>query len=649
MTQFMNFSDPISSSPHPNSAHTKMKCVALVGQPNSGKTALFNSLSGLRRKVANYPGVTVERFEGLVQLSPGKSFSLLDLPGTYSLNALSEDERVTTDSLKGHLGEKPDVIVAVVNSMQLRGQLPLLLELSTLGIPLVVALNMNDRSLKFGLKIDLEKLSAELGALVVKTVASRSKGKKELLGAIESCLFNSKILSTSQARSAALLTETRIEADPLQRAKDFQNKAVKLYPSLVLERAQTDKLTARLDGFLLHPIAGPIILLLTLFLTFQAVFVGAKVPMEMIIDGFAGLGDFIKAHMAEGFVRQLLVEGFVAGVGSVVVFLPQILVLFAILLTLEDTGYMSRAAVILDRPLRKIGLSGKSVFPLLSGYACAIPGIMSSRTISSKYERILTMALVPLATCSARLPVYTLLIAAFVPEKTLYGFVSLQGLTMMGLYFSSGLAIIVVSLLAKIFVKRSDVPALLLELPAYMMPSFRNVAFGLWDRARGFLKKAGTYILMVMIILWAASTFPLPPEGATAPAITYSLSGMVGQFLSPLFAPIGFDWKIVVAIVSGFAAREVLVSALGVVYAVESQGENLSSLSKVLQNDWGVATAFALMGWYVFAPQCLATFAVLQREMKSWKVPAAIFMMYLVMAYIAAGTMFHLVKWIISV
>ncbi|MBP7564603.1 MAG: ferrous iron transporter B [Burkholderiaceae bacterium] len=589
--------------------------LALLGNPNCGKTALFNLLTGSRQKVANYAGVTVERKEGSLRTPAGHSVRVLDLPGAYSLNALSADEAVTRDVVLGRReGEpRPDLLVCVTDATNLRLNLRLVLEARGLGVPVLLALNMSDMAERQGIVIDREVLSRELGLPVIDTVGVRQGGADALLAALDSHIA---------ARRAMPSRSADWQAGDVAGVMATQSEVRRILETTVRLPAATSTLGDRLDRVVLHPVAGPLILAAVLFLMFQAVFSWAAAPMDAIKGGFETLGALLSEHMPQGVLRSLLVDGFIAGAGSVLVFLPQILILFAFILALEDSGYLPRAAFLLDRTMGMVGLSGRSFIPLLSSFACAIPGVMATRTISNWRDRLVTIMVAPLMTCSARLPVYALLIGAFIPERTVGGVFSLQGLVLFILY-GAGIASAMAVAWAFKHIRASSAPApLLMELPSWRLPGLRNLALGLYERAGIFMKRVGTIILALMVLLWFLSSFPAPPPGATGPAIEYSLAGRLGHALQYVFAPIGFNWQISIALVPGLAAREVAVGALGTVYSLANAGEDTAgALMPVLAQGWSLATALSLLAWYVFAPQCLSTLATVRRETNSWKYP----------------------------
>ena len=619
---------------NPPVAESRLR-VALVGVPNCGKTALFNRLTGSRQHVANYAGVTVERKEGqCTDAASGRSYRVLDLPGSYSLAAATLDEAVTRDVVLGRLaGESvPEVIVNVVDATNLRLGLRLSLELKRLGRPMVVALNLSDIARQRGMNVDTAKLAELLGCPVVETVAVQAGGERNLLLALAE-------LETSAGQSAVRWSPQRrqdIEATQLEVRRILHELG---YAEPLRARA-----LARIDSIVMHPVFGPVLLLLVLFLMFQAVFSWATVPSHLIDGGANALGQWLGAMLPGGPLRSLLVDGIVGGVGTVLVFLPQILILFFFILLLEDSGYLPRAAFLLDRLMGSVGLSGRSFIPLLSSFACAIPGIMAARTIPNMRDRLATILLAPLMTCSARLPVYALVIGAFIPARKV-GWFNLQGLVLFGLYAAGVLGAIIVALVMKRVTMKSSYHPLLLELPEYRWPNLRNLVLGLWERARVFLTRVGTIILALMIVLWFLSTFPAPPPGATGAAIEYSFAGMLGKALQVVFAPIGFNWQISVALVPGLAAREVAVGALGTVYALSSTGDNVgSALAPLIAAGWSLPTALSLLAWYVFAPQCLSTLATVRRETNSWRYPFIMAAYLFALAYVAAFITYHVAE-----
>lgn len=581
--------------------------LALVGNPNCGKTALFNLLTGSRQKVANYAGVTVERKEGVLRTPSGRRLAVLDLPGTYSLTPHSPDEQVTCDVLAGRLaGERrPDLILAVVDATHLPRQLRLVLGLMRQGLPVVVALNMTDLARARGIHVDADALSKALGVPVVTTVAVKSGGADALL----------ELLEDVRPGAALPVAEAGDVADDHRRVRD-------ILASLGLDTVQAHAFSDRADRVLLHPLVGPLLLCALLFLIFQAVFAWAEAPMGWIEAATAALGEAVGAALPDGLLRSLLVDGIVAGLGGVLVFLPQIVILFFFILLLEESGYLPRAAFLLDRLMGGVGLSGRSFIPLLSSFACAIPGIMATRTIQNPRDRWVTIMIAPLMTCSARLPVYALLIGAFIPSRTVAGGLELQGLVLFALYVAGIVSAIAIAWLLKRFGARDLTQTLMMELPDYHWPSLRNIAIGLWQRVLIFLRRVGGIILALTVLLWFLATFPAPPPGATGPAIEYSFAGTLGRFLLPLFEPVGFNWQIAVALVPGMAAREVAVSALGTVYALSATADDTAqALAPLISASWGLPTALSLLAWFVFAPQCLSTLATVRRETGGWRAP----------------------------
>ena len=609
--------------------------IALAGSPNCGKTALFNALTGARQKVGNYAGVTVERKQGQSTSDSGKTFRILDLPGTYSLDARTPDEEVTRDVLLGKLsGEAvPGALIAVADATNLERSLSLVMELKSIGRPVVLALNMMDLALKRDLDLDLQVLSRELGISVVPTIAIKREGISKLLDEVESALKRSPQSTDYQ------WTKPSIEAVKarFQEVDRVLAKAIRRVASPVIW-------TDRLDRIVLHPIWGSLLLLTVLALMFQAIFAWAKLPADLISDGVTGLGNWVGAHLGAGVLNNLIVDGIIAGVGAVLVFLPQILILFFFIVVLEDSGYMARAAFLMDRLMGRVGLNGRAFIPLLSSFACAIPGIMATRTIQNRRDRLVTILVAPLTTCSARLPVYTLLIAAFIPDRAILGPIHLPGLVMLSLYLAGIFAALGVAWILRSTVFRGPKPELLMELPTYKWPSVRNVVVGLTERAGVFVRKAGTVILALTVVLWFLSSYPHAPEGSTEPPIHFSYAGKIGHTIEPLVRPIGFDWRIAIALIPGFAAREVMVGALATVYAVEAKDKDAAAeaLAPILSKHWSVATALSLLMWYVLAPQCLSTLAVTRRETNSWRWPLVMLLYMTMLAYMGSWLTYHI-------
>lgn len=594
--------------------------MALVGAPNSGKSTLFNALTGGRARIANYAGVTVERQEGRFQTPAGNAIELIDLPGVYGLSARSIDQRITLSAIKGEIDgtAAPDALAIVVDATNLRARLLPILQLKALGKPVIVVLNMMDLAQRDGVTLDLGRLETRLGVPVVATKAVRPEGRQALLNTLD------RIYKDLQSQSRAPVTD-ELDMGVLQRrAKDIAGEVIVHEPPM-------NRATRAIDTVVLHPIIGSFVLALILFFMFQAVFTWAAAPMDTIEVGAAWLGDSVRTLLPGGWLQNLIVDGVVAGVGSVVVFLPQIVILFAFILLLEASGYMARAAFLMDTLMLRVGLNGRAFIPLLSSFACAIPGIMAARTIENNRDRLTTIMVAPLMTCSARLPVYTLVIAAFIPPKSV-AFFNLQGIVMFGLYVTGILGAITVAFVLKQTVTRGMPQPLIMELPTYKWPVWRDYARNIWIQARAFLKRAGTVIFFVSVALWFLTSYP-----SMAVSLKDTYAGQIGGLLEPFLAPIGFNLEIAIALVPGIAAREVAVGALGTVYAVQGGEDNAAGLAMTLQNAWTLPTALAFLAWYVFAPMCFATLATIRREANSvgWAVFTAGYLFTL--AYGAAG------------
>lgn len=617
--------------------YPKEPLIALVGNPNSGKTSLFNLLTGGKQKVANYAGVTVERKEGKFFLDSQRFIRILDLPGVYSLYPRSLDERITCDVLLGKAeGEKkPDLVLCVLDATNLRRNLRLVLAVKRMGLPCVVVLNMIDLAKKRGIEIDVTRLSEELELPVVTSIGVKSKGDENLRHMFASMDFSKQGLKNLQLHEEPP-SVSRVEAD---------HQIVQgILKRLGLDQLILDPFSDRLDKYLLHPILGPILLMVILFLVFQAVFTWASLPMDLIKDATEWLGNTVGDLLPEGWVKSLIVNGIIAGAGGVIVFLPQILILFFFILVLEESGYLPRAAYLLDRLMGSVGLSGRSFIPLLSSFACAIPGIMATRTISNTRDRIVTILIAPLMTCSARLPVYSLLIAAFIPNKDLGMGVGLQGFVLFVLYLSGILGALLIAWILKRFTSnKAQIHPLLMELPEYHLPGVKNILIGLWQRALIFLNRVGGTLMALTIGLWFLASYPTAPLGATRPSIEYSFAGMLGKLLAKVFEPIGFNWEISIALVPGMAAREVIVSALSTVYALSDSSENSSeALIPIISHQWSLATALSLLAWFVFAPQCLSTIAAVKRETGNYKVPLIMLSYLFALAYLASFITYRL-------
>ena len=617
--------------------------LALVGNPNCGKTALFNRLTGARQKVANYAGVTVERKEGQFVSDSGVSYRVVDLPGAYSLNAMTPDEAITRDVLFGERNDDsiPDVIVLVADATNLRLNLRLVLEVLRLRRPTILALNMMDVAKKRGLAIDIDKLQTELGIPVVETVAIKPGGSAALVAQLD------KFAAQAHA-DAATIDSTKFHVNNTASLEETQREVRRILDIVITQQGDAHEIGDKIDAFVLHPVLGYVILAVLLFLVFQAVFSWSKLPMDLIKDGVDGFAKMVGGAMPEGILRSLVVDGILSGVGSVLVFLPQILILFLFILSLEDSGYLPRAAFLLDRLMGSVGLSGRAFIPLLSSFACAVPGIMATRTIQNPRDRLATIMIAPLMTCSARLPVYALIIGAFIPDRSVWVF-NLQGLVLFSLYVAGIVSAMAVAYVLKRTVGKGHYHPLMLELPAYHWPNLRNLAIGLWERGKIFVSRVGTIILALMVLLWFLSSFPAPPEGAVGPAIQYSLAGRLGHMLQIVFAPIGFNWQIAIALIPGLAAREVAVGALGTVYALSATGDQLATtLTPMIASTWTLPTALSLLAWYVFAPQCVSTLSIVRRETNSWKPVFAMVGYMFTLAYLASLATYQISRFLLG-
>jgi ferrous iron transport protein B len=598
--------------------------VALVGNPNAGKSALFNALTGARQKVGNYPGVTVERHSGRITLDDGRPVELVDLPGAYSLDPASPDEQVTRDVVLGRQeGERtPDAILMVVDAGNLDNHLRFALQLVALGRPMVVALNMIDLAERDGLVLDPERLERELGVPVIATVAVRRRGLDEL-----------------RAKLTDALTGTARPVGAVRDITELQREARRIANAATISETPARRRSQAIDAVALHPVAGPLILLALLFVMFQAVFAWSEAPIEFLEGVLATVDDGVRGATSAGFLQSLLTDGVIAGVGAVIVFLPQILILFGFILVLEATGYMVRAAFLMDRLMARVGLSGRAFIPLLSSFACAVPGIMATRTIEDEKDRLTTILIAPLMTCSARLPVYTIIIGAFIPSRTVAGFIGLQGLVLFSLYVAGILGAFVAALVLRRTVAKGASSGFLLEMPRYQWPRLRDLAIGLWQRAWIFLKRAGTIIALTTLALWALLSFPKPPEGSTVSPVDYSIAGRMANGIEVLVRPIGFNRDIALALIPAMAAREVAVAAIGTVYAVDdAEGTaGQQTITQKLRQRWSLPTALAFLMWFVFAPQCISTIAVTRRETNGWKWPLFMLGYLFALAYGAAG------------
>ena len=598
--------------------------VAVAGSPNAGKSALFNALTGARQKVGNYPGVTVERHSGRLTLADGRPVEMVDLPGAYSLEPASPDEAVTRDVLLGkQAGERePDALVIVLDASNLDNHLRFALQLIELGLPTIIALNMVDLAKRDGLELDSQRLAAELRVPVIETVAVRRRGISELQAALDDML------------SAPFCgVHKHVKSDLVH----LQRRAREIATAAVVSETPVRRWTHRLDGVLLHPVIGPIILALIMFVMFQAVFAWSQLPVSWIADAVAWLSNTVSAALPAGLLRSMVVDGVIAGVGAVITFLPQILILFFFILLLEGTGYMVRAAFLMDKLMHGVGLSGRAFIPLLSSFACAVPGIMATRTIDDPKDRLTTILVAPLMTCSARLPVYTLIIAAFIPNRQLVWGVGLQGVVMFGLYIIGITGALLAALVLRRGVLKGSGGGFMMELPKYQWPPLKDVAIGILTRAQIFLKRAGTIILGTTIILWALASVPEAGSGQKQSEV--SIAGHIATGIEKVVKPIGFNHDISLALLPAMAAREVAVSAIATVYSIDSPDERAGAqkLQDNLHRRWSLATALAFLAWFVFAPQCISTIAVTRRETNGWRWPLFMVTYLFALAYLAAG------------
>jgi ferrous iron transport protein B len=604
----------------------RQRKVALVGNPNAGKSALFNALTGARQKIANYPGVTVERKAGRMLLPSGEPVELTDLPGAYGLDATSPDEEVTSKVIRGEFaGEgEPDALIVVLDASNLEQHLVFAQEVIALGKPTVVALNMLDLAERDGLVLDPEVLGQELGVQVVPTVAVRRRGLDELGAALAAA----KTRDPGPGQTALTLTERRFAAHAMADAA-------------ILSESQRHRLHSRLDRVLLHPWIGPLVLLALLFVVFQAVFAWASPFADGLEAGVGALSGLAAEVIPDGFVQDLVVEGLLAGVGSVVVFLPQIVILFAFILAMEQSGYMARAAFLMDRMMAGVGLSGRSFIPLLSSFACAIPGILATRSIADPKDRLTTILIAPLMTCSARLPVYAVIIAAFIPERTVGWGVGLQGLILFALYAAGIVGAMAAALVLRRSFTKGAASGFIMEMPKYQLPSVTDMGIGLWQRAWIFLRRAGTIIFMVTIVLWLMLSFPKAGPGESQ--VDASIAGKLANGLAVVVEPIGFDRDMALALIPAMAAREVAVSSLATTYAVDAGDDEEAealALGDQLKARWTLPMALAFLAWFVFAPQCMSTIAVARRETNGWKWPTFMLVYLFGLAYVAAGITF---------
>jgi ferrous iron transport protein B len=597
--------------------------VALVGPPNSGKSTLFNRLTGLRQKVANFPGVTVERHVGKARLPGNQNVTLVDLPGVYGLDPRSEDERVTRDVLTGRMdGTRPDAILLILDSTNLGRHLVLAAPVLSLGLPTLVILNMADDLCGRGGTVDTAALSRELGAPVALISAAAGDGVDKVVQFLEGCAAAVPPAPGQLLPVLNSVPERRSWASRVGRSAGYRAPAPPLW-------------TRRLDAVFLHPVVGPLVFLAVVIAVFQTIFSGARPLMDLIQAWINRSGDWVAATLPNSVWRSLLTEGVWHGVGSVLTFLPQILLLFLFLGVLEDSGYLARAALIADRTMSRVGLQGKSFIPLLSAYACAVPAILATRTIENRRDRMATILISPFITCSARLPVYTLVIAAFVPRKPLLGpFLGSQAAALLGLYVLGFAAAFVTARVLKSSLLKSERASFVLEMPPYRWPTFQSLGLRLLDRSMIFLRRAGTVILGVAVVLWALAHLPLQ-AGGSAPPVEQSFVGRLGHAVEPVLRPLGFDWRIGVGLISSLAAREVIISTLGTLYGMEGDARNVN-LQQALHRDLTPGGAVALLIFFAFAMQCMSTIAVVRRETGGWKWPALQFAYMTLLAYTCA-------------
>ncbi|MDD8017958.1 MAG: ferrous iron transport protein B [Bacteroidota bacterium] len=696
--------------------HITINNIAIIGNPNCGKTTLFNALTGLRQKVGNYPGVTVEKKVGKIVLKSGKEISILDLPGTYSLSANSPDEKVATDVLLGKISETlfPDAVICVIDASNLERNLYLLSQVIDQHFPVIVSLNMIDVAEQEGTIIDVKRLERSLGVKIIPTVASKGIGIDNLLSTLEETVITSPFakrwtLPDKVRMEHEELVSLLVENDNLHEHIAFHEAQMLLstphdlnsfegqYSNSTLSHLKKDhevleslgidrhavfvesryrwiksvcencvtyskkntqlSFSDKIDFFATHRIWGFVIFFGLMALMFQTIFSVATVPMELISEGFRWLGMQAGHIIPPGDLHDLLVDGVISGVGAVVTFLPQILFLFLFLGLLEDTGYMARAAFIMDRLMGKVGLHGKSFIPLLSSFACAIPGIMATRTIENPKDRLVTMLVAPLMSCSARLPVYALLIASFIPNIAVLGFIGLPGIVLVSMYLLGLITALIMAWIFKNTLLKGKKSAFIMELPPYRIPSIKNTLFHMWERSRLFLKKAGTIILGVSIILWFLATYPKLGHGTSSEKLAHSFVGQAGHLVEPVLKPLGFDWKIGIGIISSLLQREVFVSTMGTIYNMDNGSNNTLSLREQMQKEidpntglpkFTVLTAICIMVYYVLAMQCMSTIAIMKRETNGWKWPAFQFAYMTALAYAGAFLTYRIGLWIIS-
>jgi len=610
-----------------NARSLASKSIALVGPPNSGKSTLFNRLTGLRQKVANFPGVTVEQHTGLAELPDGRTVQVIDLPGIYSLAPRSEDEQVAYDVLTGKRADtpKPEAILLVLDSTNLGRHLMLAAPVLALGIPTLIVLNMADDLRNRGGSVDPDELAAQLGAPVALVSARQGEG----IGRIFDFM------------AGALAKPSPMELPVLQDVPQCREWAGRMGREARYQPPAPPEWTHRLDSVFLHPVAGPLVFAVVVLAVFQTLFTAAVPLMNGVEWLFKISGAWIAATLPPSVFRSLLTEGVWKGVGSVVVFLPQVLLLFLFIGILEDSGYLARAALIADRTMAKVGLQGKSFIPLLSAHACAVPAILATRTIENKRDRIATILVAPFMTCPARLQVYTLIIAAFLPERRLFGVFSSRAAALLGLYLLGFVAAVATAKALKSSVLKSGRTQFLMEMPSYRWPTLQSLGLRLFDRSKVFLQRAGTVILLVMVVLWVAEH--VPTQGGHAPPIEHSIAGRIGHAIEPAIRPLGFNWKIGIGLITSLAARETIIGTLGEIYGMDPEAQK-GGLQAAIRRDLTPGGAVALLIFFAFAMQCISTIAVVRRETGGWKWPALQFGYMSVLAYSGAFLAAHLIR-----
>lgn len=602
-------------------------CITLIGHPNCGKSSLFNRLTGNNQKVSNYPGVTVDYTSGNIITSSGYLAELIDLPGIYSLNPITPDESLTCDFLlKKHFSKKiPNLIICVISAKNISFNIRFILEIKKLGYPMILVLNMMDQAIKSGIKINIKKLTESLDIKIIKTIAIKNDGFNNLINAID-FILNKNIKNTDFFNK-----KENKKFDIYTNSKDLLSSSVVISS---YKRNSTDEI---IDKILLHPVGGLLLLIMIMFFSFQGVYI-LSYPFTNIINYvFLCFNLFISKFLEEGPFRSLLLDAVIGGIGNIVGFFPQILILFLFLMIIEQSGYLPRIVFLLDRIMMSFGLTGRSVIPLLSSFACAIPGIIGTRIITNPRDRIITVLIAPLITCSARLSVYALLIGAFIPGKMVLGIFNLRGIVLFLLYMIGIIGAMLVGWVMKNVEKNNNENILLMEIPSYSLPKIYDLAIGLWKRFISFFKRLGATILALTILIWFISTFPLPPVNHINPAIYYTFAGYIGRGLEYIFSPIGFNWQISIALIPAFAARETAISALATIYNISGTTKNsIIEFNSTLSSNFSIASALSLLIWFAYAPQCILTLAVIRQETKSWKNTIISFSYMFIMAYTAS-------------